>query len=279
MLGELVPCGGGDPIPLHWRKLVVGRSSDCDVVLRAPSVSGKHCSLRFVDGCWFVRDLGSRNGTTVNGKSCTKARLMPDDVVSFSTQRFVIVYQTEYEPPEDPVAARTAAATEHADDRVSGVLTGDSAPQRIGGLLGRLVPCAGGPPIPLFDPIVIIGRTNDCDIQLGLPTVSSWHCRLELKAGHWFVQDLNSRNGISIDSIRCDFGWLPPESVISIAGLRLQIFYTPADDEWPADEFRFGQGLLEKSGMQKMLISSESSKWLRADDDPPRKRWDIEVDE
>ncbi len=50
--------------------LVVGRSSGlCDVTIDYDdSISGRHCELSVKDGCWYVRDLNSSNGTRVNGQ-------------------------------------------------------------------------------------------------------------------------------------------------------------------------------------------------------------------
>jgi serine phosphatase RsbU (regulator of sigma subunit) len=49
-------------------KAVIGRGGGCDVVLNHPSVSRRHAELEHApDGTWAVRDLGSRNGTRVNG--------------------------------------------------------------------------------------------------------------------------------------------------------------------------------------------------------------------
>lgn len=54
-------------IALRARHLV-GRSSRCDLQLSVPVVSGEHATLWWADACWHVRDLGSRNGTLVDGK-------------------------------------------------------------------------------------------------------------------------------------------------------------------------------------------------------------------
>ncbi|MBL8849970.1 MAG: FHA domain-containing protein, partial [Planctomycetaceae bacterium] len=53
MLGELVPCGGGDPIPLLKQKLLVGRRSNCDIQLEFHNVSGQHCQLELLNGYWY----------------------------------------------------------------------------------------------------------------------------------------------------------------------------------------------------------------------------------
>ena len=67
MLGELIPVGGGDPIPLLKKKLLVGRREGCDITLRFANVSAHHCQLSLEQGYWFVKDLKSRNGVKING--------------------------------------------------------------------------------------------------------------------------------------------------------------------------------------------------------------------
>jgi adenylate cyclase len=90
--GELVPLGGGDPVPLLKPTLLVGRRESCDIILRFPNVSGAHCELSIVEGHWFVKDLGSSNGTKVNGHRVTEQRLESGDKVSFGRNVYEILY-------------------------------------------------------------------------------------------------------------------------------------------------------------------------------------------
>lgn len=48
-------------------RCLVGRSRSCDVVLAAPDVSGEHAVLQWSEQRWELRDLGSRNGSFVDG--------------------------------------------------------------------------------------------------------------------------------------------------------------------------------------------------------------------
>lgn len=92
MYGELIPVGGGDPIPLLRKSLLIGRRESCDVVLRFSNVSARHCRLILEDGYWFVVDQQSRNGTRVNGNRVERKRLGPGDVVSLANHRYEIHY-------------------------------------------------------------------------------------------------------------------------------------------------------------------------------------------
>lgn len=92
MFGELNPVGGGDPIPLLKKKLLVGRRESCDIVLRFPNVSSKHCELNVVNGYWFVRDLQSSNGIKVNGVKVQEKRVDPGDTLSVSKHSYKVTY-------------------------------------------------------------------------------------------------------------------------------------------------------------------------------------------
>ncbi|PQO42095.1 FHA domain-containing protein [Blastopirellula marina] len=96
--GELVPVGGGDPIPLLKKVLQVGRRETCDVVLRFANVSSNHCQLYVKQGYWFVEDQKSRNGTKVGGKRVreTDKRIDPGAVIAIAKHE----YELQYDPLE-----------------------------------------------------------------------------------------------------------------------------------------------------------------------------------
>jgi adenylate cyclase len=104
MYGELVPLGGGDPIPLLKTQLTVGRRESADIVLRFPNVSGAHCELALVDGYWTVTDMRSSNGIKVNGTRVTEQRLQPGDTLSIARHDYEIAYE--------PARLGAVAATE-----------------------------------------------------------------------------------------------------------------------------------------------------------------------
>ena len=93
VLGTLLPVGGGDPIPLLKPELILGRRPICDIRLDFSNVSGKHCALQLMSGIWHIRDLGSTNGTSVNGSKLShRHAIMPDDEVGVATHLFTISY-------------------------------------------------------------------------------------------------------------------------------------------------------------------------------------------
>ncbi len=84
--------GGGDPIPLLKSTLVIGRRESCDIVLRFPNVSGAHCELSLVEGHWFLKDLGSSNGTKLNGTRVSEGRIGPGDKISVARHEYEVCY-------------------------------------------------------------------------------------------------------------------------------------------------------------------------------------------
>lgn len=77
----LRPLSGAAAIPLRSSSVVIGRTTDCDIVLDARGVSGQHCRLTWAAGRWSLRDLGSRNGTFVNGARIEHWMLSPGDEI------------------------------------------------------------------------------------------------------------------------------------------------------------------------------------------------------
>jgi adenylate cyclase len=91
-LGVLAPIGGGDPIPLTSPVLTIGRRPSCDICLNFPNVSGVHCELSFKGGVWSVRDMGSTNGTKVNGERVLQLALPPGAELDISKNKYRIQY-------------------------------------------------------------------------------------------------------------------------------------------------------------------------------------------
>jgi hypothetical protein len=61
---------------------VVGRNPDCDVVIDSPEVSRRHAQiLQTPSNQWLIKDLGSSNGTFVNGKRVESCIITAEDVV------------------------------------------------------------------------------------------------------------------------------------------------------------------------------------------------------
>lgn len=88
MRAQLIPVDGGPPVDLVKDLTVVGRKEDCDLRLDHKSISKQHCVIVKTDGLLLIRDLGSTNGTRVNGQRVRRAALLPNDQLSVAGVRF-----------------------------------------------------------------------------------------------------------------------------------------------------------------------------------------------
>ncbi len=77
--------------PAPGARLLVGRAGDCDVVLEDGLVSRRHARIWCDAGTWRVEDLGSRNGTRVNGKTVGTTALADGDFVHIGRTRIRFV--------------------------------------------------------------------------------------------------------------------------------------------------------------------------------------------
>jgi hypothetical protein len=115
------------PVPLpETGTLVIGASPErAGLVLRGRGIDDAHCAIGAVKGGGYaVKDLGSRNGTLLNGKRITSARLAPGDTLALGERSLRVVAPDER--PTEPAAQKGAPAI----------------PKRVGGyrierLLGR----------------------------------------------------------------------------------------------------------------------------------------------
>ena len=75
----------GSRVQLGEEPLVIGRLADCDVVLVDPNVSRRHAELRRDGSSVVLIDLGSTNGTRVNGATVKQRRLADGDEISLGS--------------------------------------------------------------------------------------------------------------------------------------------------------------------------------------------------
>jgi hypothetical protein len=68
---------------------LIGRSRDCDIRLSDPNVSRRHAELRQEGAAYWILDLGSTNGLTVNGRRQQRAKLENDDRITVGSTELV----------------------------------------------------------------------------------------------------------------------------------------------------------------------------------------------
>ena len=165
-LGALVHAGRR--VAVGPTGLLVGRASHCDLVLDVDGVSREHARIDADDGRFALADLGSRNGTWLDGQRVeTPVSLRPGAEIVIAGERLLWLAgdATQVAPP--PAASAAADATE------------------------RVVGFDGGR--------LTIGRDPSNDVALEDRNVSRWHAEVVARDGRVELRDLGSRNGTWVD--------------------------------------------------------------------------------
>jgi pSer/pThr/pTyr-binding forkhead associated (FHA) protein len=99
MRAQLIPFDGAAPIDIVKDLTLVGRREDCDLRLDHKTISKMHCIIVKTDGLLFLRDLGSTNGTRVNGQRVRRAALLPNDQLAIAGHKFGVALGPDEPPP------------------------------------------------------------------------------------------------------------------------------------------------------------------------------------
>ena len=206
----------------------IGRDPhETDVTLTDPAVSWLHAEITKHDDDLYLRDLGSRNGTFVNGEllSIPKA-LQKGDVIHIGNTDLRLDSPSEGTRPFEqaaPVAGRAQL------DRPAGLL-GTS-----GSVLGVW--------FALRQPSTTAGRDESSGIVLGDLTVSRSHADFRHDAGKWSITDTGSTNGTFVNDEQLEAGsviMLKSGDSIRLGRLELRFDALPegttASSSAPADE-------------------------------------------
>jgi predicted component of type VI protein secretion system len=115
MRAQLIPLDGGRAIEICKDMVVVGRREECDLRLEHKSVSKMHCVIVRTDGLLLLRDLGSTNGTRVNGQRVRRAALLPNDQLGIAHCKFRVHLGPDAAIPASPPLASHSDKTQHLD--------------------------------------------------------------------------------------------------------------------------------------------------------------------
>lgn len=162
----------------------LGRHTDNDVVLDDLALSRFHARLEQRGARHVVVDLGSQNGTYVNGNRVAgELELKAGDRVGLG--RYVAIYDLD---PEEKRAARMNAQEPHETGEGPSLLL-----LQHGQEMERF---------PLTGEGYIIGRSQRCDIVIGLLGLSRRHARVYPEPEGWMLEDLGSQNGTILNDQR-----------------------------------------------------------------------------
>ena len=82
--------GQTEPAPIKQELTLIGRQTGCQLRIRSGEVSRKHAEIRFEESTPVIKDLGSSNGTYVNGVRVVEKRLEAGDLVAIGPVVFLV---------------------------------------------------------------------------------------------------------------------------------------------------------------------------------------------
>ncbi len=159
-------------VSLDRSAFTIGRLEDNDIVLPHSYVSGRHGRLELQNNAWHYTDLGSTNGTFVNGQRMPSATLRDGDILRIGDTQGNSVSLTFHTAGTADRPAR-AAGTVRVGSTALGMETG-----------------------------LVIGRNPQSAIPLQAPVVSWQHARLDHTPQGHVLTDLNSTNGTFVNGQR-----------------------------------------------------------------------------
>jgi transcriptional regulator with GAF, ATPase, and Fis domain len=111
------PCFG-DVFVLDGEQLVLGRDTGNAIAIADPALSRRHCAIVRDDGGWLVRDLGSFNGTLLNGERITERRLEHGDRLALGATALLFHAEVRDPPPSAVVSELPNTATLRLDESI-----------------------------------------------------------------------------------------------------------------------------------------------------------------
>lgn len=199
------------PFPISRAVMSIGRAPENDLCLDDPTVSRFHARLSADAAGVRLRDLGSANGTTLDG---FELEPKADQTLTDGALICIGPYELRYRAPS---AGRPSDAAGSTGSPVAGaplrptVVVGASALPRL-----ALHTEQGDREVPLRGTALRIGRDPDNDIVISAPAVSRHHARLEPQQDGYRLIDLGSTNGLTVDGMRVDTVTLQPERPVQI---------------------------------------------------------------
>lgn len=206
-------------VKIDKERISIGRKPQNDVIIDNLAVSGEHTLITCVGNDVFVEDLGSTNGTIVNGESIKKQQLQDNDMLEIGKYKLKFVAEKFTRPVDDfektmmirrPLSGAPATAAEGAGiTPILSAKTGDI------GFLKILNGSNAGKEMELTKNITNIGKTG---VQVAVVS--------RRPQGYFITHVIGPKhpivNGVELDARARS---LSDHDVIELAGIKMEFFF------------------------------------------------------
>jgi pSer/pThr/pTyr-binding forkhead associated (FHA) protein/tetratricopeptide (TPR) repeat protein len=183
---------------------VIGRAPDCNLSLDETLASRQHAEVVFERGAYWVRDRGSRNGTSVNGEKITGSRKLNDgDEIEIGSTRMKFIWDKSRQEEEDDEDKTRVASIAGLGKKAPGQQV---MQKKDGGNIEVKLRVVDGPlhggVFQNWESPLTIGRGLDNHVVLLDDAVSTAHAQIVQEGETYFIVDLKSSNGTFLDGIK-----------------------------------------------------------------------------
>lgn len=226
-------------VPLIREEITIGRVEGNTIRLTEQNVSRRHARLTLRNGVLSIEDLGSYNGTSLNGSALSGVSALKDgDVILIGDYRLGIQEEkvAQAEPSGSPAAASAAPAPapasavapvvqENLEGQPTIPVSTMAAQNALGDMAARLVVVGrllAGAEFALDRPSLVLGRTQENDIILNHKSISRHHAKIVREGDRYVILDLESANGVRVNGKEHDRLELQGGDVIELGEVRLR---------------------------------------------------------
>ncbi|MFH1129868.1 MAG: FHA domain-containing protein [Pseudomonadota bacterium] len=224
-------------VPLIRDEISIGRKEGNTIRLTERNVSRRHARLLKQNSSVFVEDLDSYNGIKVNGtKISGKVQVSEGDriqigdyVIALKSDHASLEATAELPAIEPSPASQITPIQDMATQRIAPT---EQKPEQQPEQLASLVCVSSnfaGLKFVLNKGEMTIGRTDENDITINHRSVSAQHARIKSENGQFNIEDLNSRNGVRVNSEEFGKVELQKGDLVDLGHVRLR-FVAPDED-------------------------------------------------
>lgn len=255
-------------IQVQKETLRIGRQHDNDFALDDAKLSRHHAEIRLTPRGLFAVDLNSKNGIHLNGKKVPPgdpgAFLNNGDEIQVGNHRILIQVKKEAPPQASPQAQPLGASLPGAKDPTAmpfgSALDGTMV---MSGSMGDEAVFSAANIIKLSRPRLVlssakerrrfeiqaieatVGRAKENNLSIDHPSLSSLHAKLFLRDNKFYIQDMNSTNGVFLNEVRAPEALLENNSYIRFGAVGA-IFIEDSPEET--------RDLTEEELIEKLLV-------------------------
>ena len=210
-LAQLVDQNNGKVIDIDRWDTSIGKSKSNDIVFPMPNVSRYHAVIAKKRKEWVITDTFSKTGVEVNGEKIDTSCVISDgDIITIGEIPLKFLCAEALSAESKSQMRNEANELKKNNKNIAYAVLVDVKTHR---------------PVYLRSKDVLIGRGDECDIQIKIDTVSSQHARIHLTSHGWALSDLNSHNGTKLNGRYISQPQLIFDEDLVTFGDRVFIFY------------------------------------------------------